>query len=87
MPDEDNGGNGENGLQQMLLQAEGRKILLMPAWPREWNADFKLNAPRQTTIEGRVRAGRLLGLVVTPRERIEDIQLPGGQTLPRPPNR
>ncbi len=24
-PDEDNGGNGENGLQQMLMQTDGKK--------------------------------------------------------------
>jgi hypothetical protein len=29
----------------MLMQTVGRKILLLPAWPKNWNADFKLHAP------------------------------------------
>jgi alpha-L-fucosidase 2 len=72
-PDEDNGGNGENGLQTMLLQSVGRKILLLPAWPAGWNAEFKLNAPFQTTVQGSVQNGKLLNLVVTPRQRLADV--------------
>jgi hypothetical protein len=72
-PDEDNGGNGENGLQQMLLQVDGRKIFLLPAWPADWDADFKLHAPYQTIIGGRVRHGHLTDLVVTPAVRRKDI--------------
>ncbi len=82
MPDEDNGGNGENGLQQMLLQADGRRLFLLPAWPAGWDADFKLHAPLQTTVEGSVRGGRLTALVVTPSARRRDIELPPGQRLP-----
>ena len=73
LPDEDNGGNGENGLQQMLLQVDGRKLLLLPAWPAGWDADFKLHAPYRTTIEGKVRKGRLTELVVTPAARRADV--------------
>ena len=72
-PDEDNGGNGENGLQQMLLQSVGRKILLLPAWPAGWDVDFKLNAAFQTTVQGSVRNGKLSNLVVTPRSRQADV--------------
>lgn len=72
-PDEDNGGNGENGLQEMLMQVDGRKILLLPAWPGDWDADFKLNAPYNTTVEGRVVHGKLTGLVVTPASRKADV--------------
>ena len=73
LPDEDNGGNGENGLQQMLLQVDGRKLLLLPAWPAGWDADFKLHAPYRTVIEGKVRNGRLTELVVTPAARRADV--------------
>ena len=72
-PDEDNGGNGMHGIQQMLLQAEGKKLLLMPAWPADWSADFKLHAPYRTTVEGRVRNGRLVALTVTPASRRADV--------------
>jgi alpha-L-fucosidase 2 len=72
-PDEDNGGNGENGLQKMLLQTDGRKIFLLPAWPQGWDADFKLHAPYGTIIQGKVVNGRLKGLVVTPAARAADV--------------
>jgi alpha-L-fucosidase 2 len=73
LPDEDNGGNGENGLQQMLLQTDGAKIFLLPAWPADWDADFKLHAPYHTVVEGRVRKGHLVGLKVTPEIRRRNV--------------
>ena len=72
-PDEDNGGNGENGLQQMLMQTDGKKIMLLPAWPAGWDAAFKLNAPYKTTVEGRVSKGKLVYLKVTPASRLADV--------------
>jgi len=77
VPDEDNGGNGLNALQLMLMQCEGRKILLLPAWPKEWDADFKLHAPLQTVVEGQVRAGKLASLKVTPPDRRGDVEVLG----------
>lgn len=75
MPDEDNGGNGQLGLQKMLMQCDGKKILLLPAWPKEWNADFKLYAPFQTTVEGHVEQGKVTGLKVSPQNRLNDIKI------------
>jgi alpha-L-fucosidase 2 len=72
-PDEDNGGNGENGLQQMLLQTDGKKIILLPAWPKGWSADFKLNAPYNTTVQGTVENGKITNLVITPASRMADV--------------
>ena len=72
-PDEDNGGNGENGLQQMLMQVDGKKIMLLPAWPAGWDADFKLNAPYNTTVEAKVKNGKLINLKVTPATRLADV--------------
>lgn len=72
-PDEDNGGNGELGLQEMLLQTDGAKIRLLPAWPEGWDAEFKLHAPYNTTIQGKVRHGQIVDLVVTPAYRMKDV--------------
>lgn len=72
-PDQDNGGNGQHGLQEMLMQTEGKKILLFPAWPKEWNADFKLNAPYQTIVEGTIKEGKLSNLKVSPASRMKDV--------------
>jgi len=72
-PDEDNGGNGVHMLQLMLIQSDAGVIRLLPAWPKEWDADFKLNAPGKTSVEGRVRSGTLHDLRVTPESRRTDI--------------
>lgn len=76
VPDEDNGGNGMNALQLMLMQSQGRKIYLLPAWPKTWSASFKLHAPFNTTVEGCVQGGQVQSLVVTPPERRSDVVLP-----------
>ena len=72
-PDEDEGGIYQNVIQSMLMQYEGDKIFLLPAWPKDWNCDFKLHAPRNTTVEGRVENGELKDLVVTPASRRADV--------------
>ncbi len=74
-PDQDNGGNGELALQRMLLQADGSRLLLLPAWPSGWNADFKLCAPLNTTVEGHVENGNVTRLEVTPASRRKDIEV------------
>jgi alpha-L-fucosidase 2 len=73
IPDLDNGGSGMITLQQMLMQCYGKRILLLPAWPKEWTADFKLHAPYRTTVQGHVENGRLTSLQVSPKSRTKDI--------------
>lgn len=75
-PDHNWGGSGMIGLQEMLLQADGDKIFLLPAWNKEWNVHFKLHAPRQTTVEVRYENGEIKELIVTPSERMKDIVMP-----------
>jgi alpha-L-fucosidase 2 len=75
IPDLDNGGSGMITLEEMLLQPDGRKLLLLPAWPPNWTADFKLHAPQQTTVEGRVENGKLVRLIVTPKSRANDVEM------------
>jgi len=72
-PDLDNGGNAQQALQAMLMQADGRRILLFPAWPKEWDVEFKLHAPMNTTVEGVYRGGKLLALTLTPADRQKDV--------------
>jgi len=73
MPDMDHGGNGQMALQVMLMQTEGRKILLFPAWPKAWDVEFKLHAPMKTVVEGVYRNGKLEQLKVTPESRAADV--------------
>ncbi|QKJ30763.1 hypothetical protein HQ865_13710 [Mucilaginibacter mali] len=73
IPDLDNGGDGMITLQNMLMQCDDKRIQLLPAWPADWTADFKLNAPYQTTVQGHVENGKVTNLVVTPAARIKDV--------------
>ncbi len=74
-PDHNWGGSGMIGLQEMLMQVAGDRILLLPAWPAEWDVDFKMHAPRETTVEARVESGRMTLLKVTPEQRQDDAVL------------
>jgi len=73
IPDQDHGNNILTTVQNMLLQSDGRRLFLLPAWPKNWNATFKLHAPYQTIIEGAYRGGKLVDLKVTPPERRKDV--------------
>ncbi|MBO0356682.1 hypothetical protein J0X19_01870 [Hymenobacter sp. BT186] len=72
-PDHNWGGSGMIGLQEMLLQTDGRRIFLLPAWPRDWDVHFKLHAPYQTTVEAVVKDGKVQVLKVTPESRRKDV--------------
>lgn len=72
-PDHNWGGSGMIGLQEMLMQCDGKKILLFPAWPKDWDVHFKLHAPYQTIVEGILKEGILTELKVTPELRKADI--------------
>jgi hypothetical protein len=81
-PDEDNGGNGLNALQTMLVQFDGRRILVLPAWPQDWDVDFKLHAPFQTTVSGSYQQGKLVSLQVEPAERRKDVTVMDPTKIP-----
>ncbi|SFF20568.1 DUF5703 domain-containing protein [Sunxiuqinia elliptica] len=73
VPDHNWGGSGMIGLQEMLMQCFEDKIYLFPAWPKEWDVSFKLHAPRNTTIEGILKDGKIVELIVSPESRREDV--------------
>jgi alpha-L-fucosidase 2 len=73
IPDQDHGCSAQIALQAMLLQNVGDKIHLFPAWPEEWDVDFRLHASQGTIIEGTYNAGELVRLEVQPESRRADI--------------
>ena len=75
IPDQDHGDNILTTLQCMLLQSDGRKLYVLPAWPRNWDVSFKLHAPFRTVVEGKVLGGILTELKVTPEERRQDVEI------------
>ena len=93
LPDHNWGGAGMTGLQEMLLAPEPRpdgKLHLFPAWPAEWDVDFKLHAPGPTVVEASLKSGQLVSLKVTPAAREKDIvnwlgKQPAYQPPPPPP--
>ncbi|SFF21008.1 DUF5703 domain-containing protein [Sunxiuqinia elliptica] len=72
-PDQDHGSVAMIALQRMLLQYDWDRIYLLPAWPKEWNVQFKLCAPRNTVVEGVIRNGKIERLEVTPSSRKKDL--------------
>jgi len=73
IPDQDHGSVLMKAFQSMVLQTDDRKIYLLPAWPRDWDVEFKLHAPCKTVVEGVYRRGKLEELKVTPRSRAADV--------------
>lgn len=81
LPDHNHGGSAMTGLQEMLLAAEPRpdgKIHLLPAWPKDWDVNFKLHAPGRTVIECDYAGGKICSLKVEPAARAQDLVLPPG---------
>jgi hypothetical protein len=72
-PDNDHGATSVNALQSMLLQSDGKKIFLLPAFPEDWDVSFKLRAAFNTTVECEYRDGKVQSLKVTPASRRADI--------------
>ncbi len=73
VPDHNWGGSGMIGLQEMLVQTIGDQIILFPAWPKVLDVDFKLHAPKNTTIECCLKNGEITRLKVIPESRSKDI--------------
>ena len=65
----------------MLMQWDGSKILLLPAWPMEWDVDCRLQAPDMTTIDLVVKDGEIVKLEVFPEERRKDVVIRGNRRL------
>ncbi|MEI6175345.1 MAG: DUF5703 domain-containing protein [Verrucomicrobiota bacterium] len=82
LPDHCHGGNLMASINYMLLQHSSDKILLLPAWPKDWDVSFKLHAPHGTTVECVYRGGKIEKLEVLPKERRKDITLPAGIDAP-----
>lgn len=77
IPDQDNGGVASIALQSMLIQWDGRLIHLLPAWPMEWDVEFRVHAPFKTIVEGKVEGGKLTSLRLTPDSRLDDVRVHG----------
>jgi len=75
-PDHNWGGSGMIALQEMLLQEVGNRLLLLQAWPADWDVCFRLHAKGNTVVEATVKSGKLTHLTVTPKSRERDVEIP-----------
>lgn len=73
VPSQDNGAVAMLALQYMLMQYDSKHIYLLPAWPKDWDASFKLHGPGNTVITGTVKDGEMVQLNVKPASRRKDI--------------
>ncbi|MEI8235106.1 MAG: DUF5703 domain-containing protein [Verrucomicrobiota bacterium] len=77
VPDWDHFGSGSIALQRMLVQEGQGKINLLPAWPAEWDVDFKLHLQGGTVLTGTVKDGKLVAWDITPTARKADVVVCG----------
>lgn len=75
VPDHNWGGSGMIGLQEMLLQTDDKRILLFPAWDKNKDVHFKLHAPYNTTVEAKLKDGKIEFVKVLPESRRADIEM------------
>ena len=75
VPNQDHGGVNMIALQHMLVQTDpwSDAIHLFPAWPGEWDCSFKVHAPGNTIVRGKLENGVLVELQVAPESRKQDV--------------
>ncbi|WP_405296854.1 DUF5703 domain-containing protein [Algibacter sp. Ld11] len=81
-PDVQHSSVAATALQRMILQNVENKIVLLPAFPSNWNCEFKLYAKQNTIVEGKVVNGEIKKLKITPFNRKKDVFI--GQKLKTP---
>ncbi len=81
-PDFDHFGAGSTALQRMLVQEAGSKVLLLPAWPADWDVDFRLHLAGPAVISATVKDGRLVAWDIQPPERKKDVIVHQPQAVP-----
>jgi hypothetical protein len=57
----------------MLVQEARDKILLLPAWPSSWDAEFQLHVSGGTVVSGKVEGGVLTHWDINPESRRKDV--------------
>ena len=73
IPDQDHGSNILICMQAMLMQSKGDSLLLFPAWPKDWDVEFKIHAPHITTVTGNFEKGKIKSLQINPENRKNDL--------------
>jgi hypothetical protein len=73
VPNMESGGIVQSTLQYMLWNWKEDKIYICPAWPKNWDCRFKIQAPYNTVVQGHVTNGEVTLDCVVPESRRRDI--------------
>jgi hypothetical protein len=57
----------------MLVQYVGKKIIVFPSWPKEWDVSFKLHTADRTVIQAVYKKGKIVTLTTMPARRLKDV--------------
>ncbi|MBN2578716.1 MAG: PEP-CTERM sorting domain-containing protein [Pirellulales bacterium] len=57
LPEQDQANVASIALQRMLLQVDGDEMILFPAWPSDWDAQFKLFGSKNRIVMGEYKDG------------------------------
>lgn len=72
VPDQDQPSVAMIALQRMVMQQVDDKILLLGAWPKEWDVFFKLHAYNETVVTGEYDNGNFT-FDINPKSRLDDV--------------
>ena len=53
------GGSGMIGMQEMLMQEVDGRVILFPAWPKNWDVTFRLRASGNRVVEATMKDGKV----------------------------
>lgn len=85
VPDHDNGSVAQQTVQAMLVQSYCDTLLLFPALPKNWDAEFKLCVPGGVTVEVKRKRGKIEYFSATPQGQVKNvINMSDGNRKPRP---
>jgi len=59
IPDHNWGGSAMIGLQSMIVAPADKGIYLLPAWPDDWSADFRLHLPHQAIVTAQIQGNKI----------------------------
>lgn len=65
VPDQDHGTVNMRTLQNMLVQSEVDQINWLPAWPTNWNVDFRMHLQQHKVVTGKYSLQKGLTIVQT----------------------
>ena len=57
-PDQDHGGNFLTTIQEMVMQSYGNTVYMLPAFPKDWDVNFKLYTFGNNTVSGTYKDGK-----------------------------